>query len=125
MCPDVIPPPFTEMITRWRSATPSINGMIPSIPRSIPFFVAASRHRPDPIKRPPLELILVAIRQVLRTRQIHRLADHANLVLQFRERVFHPAADEIYREIRDVNADPFALVLLGRMHRRPATAERI
>jgi hypothetical protein len=96
------------------------------MPRSIPFFLSPPRRRrPDPVQRPPLELILVLLRQLLRARQIDRLTHHLDLVLQLRECVFHTTPDQVDRQVRDVDPDPVPVELLRRMHRRPAPAERI
>jgi endonuclease/exonuclease/phosphatase family metal-dependent hydrolase len=49
----------------------------------------------------------------------------AFLAERFGESFFQTRFDQSDREARDVDSDPLPLMLLRRMHRRPATAERI
>jgi hypothetical protein len=103
-----------------------MKGMMPSMPAIHTFLlVAAGGRRADPVQRPPLELILVAVRQLLSAGKIDWLADHRDLVLQLGERVFHAAADQVDSEVRDVDADPVAAKFLRRVYRSPSSAERV
>ena len=51
------PPPFTETIARLRSVLPSMNGMMPSMPRSAPFFLSPTGWASISVESPPLELV--------------------------------------------------------------------
>src|SRR5436309_1525061 len=71
-----------------------------------------------------LELEFVELRQSLRAFEIRRLTFFFKLDL-FAKRIFQSALDQIDREIRDVDADPLSIQLLGRVNSRAASAKRI
>src|SRR5450432_2004242 len=70
--------------------------------------------------RPPLELILIAQREIARSIQVFWRAVDFELRAAF-VTILQPLFDQRDREMRDVDPDPFALQLLRRIHRRPAT----
>lgn len=80
--------------------------------------------RANEAERPPLELIRIIFRQLLRAGNIHRLAnDFVGLFYGFAESVAEAALDEADGEVGDVDADPFAIEALCNCNGCAAAAE--
>ena len=77
----------------------------------------------DELKRPPLKLVRVRIREHLGAGGVHGLP--VNLEVDPGEGRFETVTDERDRKVRDVDADPLTLERLRRMHSGPTSAERI
>jgi hypothetical protein len=97
--------------------------MCPSMPPSAPFFFAVLGHSVHERNGPPLELILVAGGQIAGSVQVLRGA--VNLELDAREGIAQALLDQRDGEMRDVDADPLALELLGGVNGGAAAAERV